>query len=239
MKLRVLGSGSSGNCYLLENNTECLVIEAGVPFKAVKKALGFNVSKIVGVVVSHSHKDHAGYYKEYINAGIPVYRPYDMDEEIARIQRWFGGFGIGAFENRNKSGKWLHNNTDDSECRCYGFYMYHPEMGKISYASDTECIRWKFPGVNHILVEANYSMDLVDRDEPNYEHRLRGHMSIDTTCRFLKANNSPDLRNVILCHLSGQSADPERFRELARKEVSCPVYVAEKGLEVELRQEPF
>lgn len=51
-----------------------------------------------------------------------------------------------------------------------------------AYASDTECIIWKFPGVNHVLVEANYSMDLVDRDEPNYEHRLRGHMSIDTTC---------------------------------------------------------
>ena len=117
--------------------------------------------------------------------------------------------------------------------------MYHPEMGKIAYASDTECIIWKFLGVNHVLVEANYSMDLVDRDEPNYEHRLRGHMSIGTTCRFLMANNGPDLRNVILCHLSGQSADPERFRELAQKKVNCPVYVAEKGLEVELRQEPF
>ena len=239
MKLRVLGSGSSGNCYLLESDTECLVIEAGIPFKAVKKALNFNVSKIVGVVVSHSHKDHAGYYKEYINAGIPVYRPYDMNEEIARIQRWFGEFGIKPFENRSKSGKWLHNNTDDTECRCHGFYVYHPEMGKIVYASDTECIRWKFPGVSHVLVEANYSIDLVDRDEPNYEHQLRGHMSIDTTCRFLMANNGPDLRNVILCHLSGQSADPERFRELAQKEVNCPVYVAEKGLEVELRQEPF
>lgn len=133
----------------------------------------------------------------------------------------------------------FHNNTDDSECRCYGFYMYHPEMGNIAYASDTECIVWKFPEANHVLVEANYSMDLVDRDEPNYEHRLRGHMSIDTTCRFLMANNGPDLRNVILCHLSGQSADPERFRELAQKEVNCQVYVAEKGLEVELRQEPF
>lgn len=237
MKLRVLGSGSSGNCYLLENDTECLVIEAGIPFKTVKKALGFNVSKIVGVIVSHSHKDHAGYCEEYIRAGIPVFRLTGKENLFYEGYKTFGWFSIRAFKNR--AGRWLHNNSDGSECPCYGFYIVHHEMGVMIYASDTECIRWKFSGVSHFLVEANYSMDLVDRDEPNYEHRLRGHMSIDTTCRFLRANNSPDLRNVILCHLSGQSADPERFRELAQKEVNCPVYVAEKGLEVELRQEPF
>ena len=37
MKLRVLGSGSSGNCYILENEAEALIIEAGVPFMEVKK----------------------------------------------------------------------------------------------------------------------------------------------------------------------------------------------------------
>ena len=42
MKLRILGSSSSGNCYLLEDESECLVIEAGLPFKEVKKALDFN-----------------------------------------------------------------------------------------------------------------------------------------------------------------------------------------------------
>ena len=61
MKLRVLGSGSSGNCYVLENETEALIIEAGIPFMEVKKILNFNVRKIAGVVVSHSHGDHAKY----------------------------------------------------------------------------------------------------------------------------------------------------------------------------------
>ena len=239
MKLRVLGSGSSGNCYLLESDTECLVIEAGIPFKAVKKALNFNVSKIVGVVVSHSHKDHAGYCEEYIRAGIPVFQLTGKEKLFRECFKYFGQFSVRAFEHRDKFGRWLHSNNDGSECPCYGFYIVHRGMGALVYASDTEYMRWKFPGTSHVLVESNYSMDLVDRDEPNYEHRLRGHMSIDTTCRFLMANNGPDLRNVILCHLSGQSADPERFRELAQKEVNCLVYVAEKGQEVELRQEPF
>ncbi len=55
MKLKVLGSGSSGNCYILHNETEALIIEAGFPFMEVKKALDFNISKIQGVVISHEH----------------------------------------------------------------------------------------------------------------------------------------------------------------------------------------
>lgn len=55
MVLKCLGSSSAGNCYLLENNEECLVIEAGLPLKEVKKAVDFNVRKINGVVISHGH----------------------------------------------------------------------------------------------------------------------------------------------------------------------------------------
>ena len=47
MKLKVLGSSSAGNCYILESDTEALIIEAGLPFMEVKKALNFNVRKIV------------------------------------------------------------------------------------------------------------------------------------------------------------------------------------------------
>ena len=53
MTLTVLSSGSSGNCYVIQNETEALIIEAGVPFKEVKKALDFNVMKIKGVIASH------------------------------------------------------------------------------------------------------------------------------------------------------------------------------------------
>lgn len=55
MVLKCLGSSSSGNCYVLDSGKEALIIEAGIDFKSVKVALDFNVRKIVGVVVSHSH----------------------------------------------------------------------------------------------------------------------------------------------------------------------------------------
>ena len=55
MFMKVLGSSSSGNCYLLDSGKEVLVIEAGVPFADVKEAIGYQTSKIVGVLSSHEH----------------------------------------------------------------------------------------------------------------------------------------------------------------------------------------
>jgi len=55
MFLKCLGSSSLGNCYLIHNDSECLIIEAGISFKSVKEYLGHDISKIVGVCVSHEH----------------------------------------------------------------------------------------------------------------------------------------------------------------------------------------
>ena len=55
MFLRVISSGSSGNCYLLDDGEQILVLESGVPFKLVKEVIGYQTSKIVGVLSSHEH----------------------------------------------------------------------------------------------------------------------------------------------------------------------------------------
>lgn len=221
MVLKVLGSGSSGNCYILESDTEALIIEAGVPFKEVKVALGFNVRKIVGVVAGHSHKDHSGFVDQY--KGIfPIYKPYEVNKPHER----FGNFFIKAFPL-------VH------DVECYGFYVEHPDIGSLIYASDTEYIKYRFKNLNHILVEANHSIDLMDRNAAKYEHQIRGHMSIETTCNFLEANKNPLLLNVVLCHLSQDSADEKLFLDKAKDVVDCNVYIASKGLEIPLDLYPF
>lgn len=56
MKLHILNSRSLGNSYLLQSDNEILAIEAGVSFDKVKEVLNFDISKMVGVVVSHAHQ---------------------------------------------------------------------------------------------------------------------------------------------------------------------------------------
>lgn len=223
MKLKCLGSGSSGNCYILEGDTEALIIEAGVPLKEVKIALGFNIRKIVGVVVSHSHKDHSGYIDQY--KGIcPIYKPY----EVITPNERYGNFFIKAFPL-------VH------DVECYGFYIQHPDIGSLIYASDTEYIKYRFKNLNHILVEANYSDDLVARDAVNRDHVLRGHMSLQTATDFISTNDNPALRNVVLLHLSASNSDADYFLQKTKETIKygADVYMAEKGLEVNLDLVPF
>ena len=62
------------------------------------------------------------------------------------------------------------------------------------------------------------------------------------TCkRLIQTINSQMLRSVGLLHLSSQNGNPDRFREEIAELVDrdVDVWVAEKGIERELRLEPF
>lgn len=232
--LTCLGTNSSGNCYILECGGECLILDAGVPFKDVKVALDFKINKITAVLVTHEHKDHSKYVEQYKKAGIPVIMPFS--ENKGRLSRR-SNFMIRPFELTNKDGEFVHTNADGSRCPVFGFFITHPEMGKFVYATDCEVIKWRFSKVNHILVEANYDMETLEEDEDSeYKkaHVFRGHHSIQTACRFLKQNNSFQLRTVVLCHLSETNSDEERFKQMAEEAINYPVYVAKKGLVIDL-----
>ena len=65
MQLVTLGSGSSGNGYILQNDDEALIIECGMPLKDAAEALGGNLKKVAGCLITHSHSDHAGFIRQY------------------------------------------------------------------------------------------------------------------------------------------------------------------------------
>ena len=46
MKLKVLGSSSKGNGYILDNGKEALLIEGGIPYRMVLRALEYDRARI-------------------------------------------------------------------------------------------------------------------------------------------------------------------------------------------------
>lgn len=236
MRLKCLGSSSAGNCYLLTSNSgETLILDCGIPIKEIKKGLNWNVKGIVGVLCTHKHLDHSKSVKDLNNMGIPVCTPYKkllMSQFLSNSY-----FTVRTFDLTTVNGRWTHTNADGTECPCYGFLIAHKEMGKLLYITDTELIKWRFKDINHILLGVNYDKDLVDNDNPKANHVFRGHLSIDTACDFVKANDSDSLQNVIMCHLSSENADKDSFIEKMKK-VACGanVDVAEPGKEWVLRK---
>lgn len=55
MFIRCVGSGSSGNSYALFCDNEILLVDLGMPRKDILKVIDFDVSNIVGCLVSHEH----------------------------------------------------------------------------------------------------------------------------------------------------------------------------------------
>lgn len=55
MRLIAINSGSEGNEYILESDTEALILDCGEPYKSAMRALNYDVSKIVGCCVTHAH----------------------------------------------------------------------------------------------------------------------------------------------------------------------------------------
>ena len=228
MKLTCLGSSSAGNCYLLTSNSgETLILDCGIPIKEIKKGLNWNVKDVVGVLCTHKHLDHSKSVKDFEDMGIPVFAPYrSLKPMIIGDYR----LKIQAFDLTTIDGNWTHTDANGEPCPIFGFLITHKEMGRMLYITDCEVIKWKFKGINHILLGVNYDKDLVDTDNPKANHVFRGHLSIDTACDFVKANYSDSLQNVIMCHLSSENADKDSFVAKMKNAVNgANVDVAEQG----------
>ncbi len=80
--------------------------------------------------------------------------------------------------------------------------------------------------------------DLVDRDLPQYEHKIRGHCSLDYCKRFIEDNKTNALRTVLLLHMGTETCGPMECVAEVKKVAGTGVNVdyAEKGKEWELRE---
>lgn len=231
MKLKCIGSGSSGNCYILTCNNEKLILDCGLPIKVIKQGLDFDLQGIQGILCTHKHLDHSLSVDDFKKMGFLVFKPYKDKKPMT-----LGVFKVCAIPMTNLQGKWMHTNADGSECPCYGFLITHPDMGRLLYITDTELVKWRFKDINHILISCNYQKKYIECDGAKRNHVLRGHMELETVKEFIKTNASDNLQNVILCHLSRDNADAdEMVAEVKSIVPQANVCVAERGLEVELR----
>lgn len=237
MRLIVLGSNSAGNGYILTNGEETLIIEAGMSVDKLKKAIDFNVSSIQGIIISHRHGDHAKHLRKYFSLGAPVFAGGDVldefgDQNTVTIQRplskvEFGRFKIVAFEV-------FH------DVPTFGFHISHPDTGNILFLTDTYMCEYTFDNLSHILIEANYARDILEKNvldgkiSKYLQQRVwMSHMELETTKGVLKANSLDQVRNIVLIHLSDYNSNEERFVTEVEQLTGLPVYAANPKLELD------
>jgi len=224
MRFTQHASSSAGNLYTLSNNTEQIIIEAGIPFREIQKALRFSLGGFSGCLITHEHQDHAKAARDLLKAGVDVYMSKGTADALNlkshRLhiiepgkQFKIGGFSIMPF-------------SIEHDCKEPLGFLVQSGADKLLFVTDTHYVRYRFNGLTLIAVECNHSLDLITELEPVRRKRLmETHMSLETCVELLKANDLSKVRQIHLLHLSSGNSDAELFQRTIEDLTGIPVYI--------------
>src|SRR3984957_6491839 len=92
IRITILGSGSAGNCTLIETDTTKLLVDAGLSGRQIAQRLALisrNLEEINGVVLTHEHSDHTrGLSVLCKSRALPIYANRLTAEAISTDPEW-------------------------------------------------------------------------------------------------------------------------------------------------------
>ncbi len=235
MKFISLGSGSSGNCYLLQSGDTSILLDAGIGIRPLKKYLkdyGLSLEHdIAAVFVTHDHADHikavgsiANDYGKTIHATELVHqgiaRNHCVTNKIPASRMAFlekgrpveiGSFCVRPFDVPHDSRDCVGYTVEADGVR----FCLITDAGRV-----TETICEQVEQANYLVLESNHDVQmlLMGPYSAYLKERIssgNGHLSNDKAGLLLAEHATPQLRHVWLCHLSEENNHPE----LARKTV--------------------
>lgn len=177
--------------------------------------------------------DHAKSIPDAIGSGMKVYSTYDVAEKYKGVVplKEMSGYKIGGYKVFVIPAK--------HDVPCYAYVVEHKDMGKLLFVTDTMMLEYKVAGLNHIMIEANYSDEIVDKNiDKGYipssmrDRLMTTHFSIDNAIGMLKANDLSHVNNIVLLHLSSIDSNEDEFHKKVTQATGKTVYVAKKGLEI-------
>jgi len=222
-----LNSGSNGNCYYIGNDTEAVLIDAGISCRETEKRmkrLGLSISLVKAIFVSHEHIDHItgvpGISKKY---QIPVYITSDTlqnsnipvaDHLIhsfhSRKQVIIGELHVKAF---SKS----HDAIDP-----HSFMISYKQL-KVGVFTDIglpcKKVTDHFNQCHAAFLEANYCEDMLEKGTYPYYLKKRissdqGHLSNTQALDLFTNHRGTHLSHLVLSHLSKNNNSPNLVNEL-------------------------
>lgn len=247
MKVCAIASGSSGNCIYVGHGGTHLLVDAGISGKRIEQALfsiGTAAEALGGILITHEHSDHIqGIGVLARRYGIPLYAtaetlcgmlkgrtnigriPEELLHEVVPGERLcFDGVTVVPFPVSHDAGKPVCYTFEADGCKA----ALVTDLG--TYDEHTLAA---LAGAQILYLEANHDVNmLLVGTYPYYlKQRIlgeRGHLSNDAAAKLLCEVLHPQLKHVILAHLSKENNLPELAYETVRIELQNAV--KEKGL---------
>ena len=213
MRFEALASSSAGNAYIVCDGETRILLECGISHKKLLKLSVFALKDFKACLVSHEHKDHSKCVEDLIGRGMEVYMSAGTAEalgvEAVSVIESMEQFNVGTFDIVPFA------TFHDSE-EPLGFLIKSRVDGDVlAFATDTVNLRYRFPGLNILCIEANYDKAILERCErmpDKVKKRIsNAHMEIDTLCEYLKELDLSRCREIHLLHLSDATSHEGHF----------------------------
>lgn len=228
----MLASSSLGNCYRVTDGSTPLLLEAGIPIKAIKRGLDYRLSEIQACLVSHSHGDHSKAVQDVLRAGVTCYMSKPTADALGatghrvailepRVQVQIGSWTVLPFETQH-------------DCPgSMGFLLANQAGERLLFLTDSYYVKYRFNALNYVMIECNYAADIlkanVDAGLVSVEQKnrlIQSHFSLEHVKDFLRANDLSQVREIHLLHMSGDNSDAERFKREIQELTGKMVIVA-------------
>jgi phosphoribosyl 1,2-cyclic phosphodiesterase len=227
-EIKIIATGSKGNAYLIRDQGKHILIDPGIPIKQIRAgAAGVNLANLDFALVSHEHKDHSKAVPDLLRLAVPCLMSAGTagalalegmpilvlkDSAVTALSGWM----ILPFAVQHDAAEPL------------GFLIMTPGGKKILYATDTYYIKYRFAGVTHWMVEANYAEDLLEKNtalDGSIKRRIRqSHFEIGDVQEFFKSQDLTRSERIYLLHMSDGNSDASLFCDAIKKITGLPVY---------------
>lgn len=218
INIKALASGSKGNAYLINDGHTSLLLECGISYREIQRGSHFKMTEIAGCLLTHEHGDHSKSIKDIMRAGINVYSSQGTFDALG-----LSGHRIKPVRPKESLslGTWtiLPFDVQHDVSEPLGFLMVNQAGEKVLFASDTYYIKYTFKRLTHIMVECNYSLDILDQNiiegrvpQVMRKRLVSSHFSLDNVKDFLRANDLSHVQEIWLLHLSDTNSHQERFK---------------------------
>ena len=227
MKLRVLSSGSSGNCYVVEaDNGKRILLDVGIAYANILPELGYDLMSVEGIFVTHRHKDHSKALDKFIHYGVPCFGNDDLASRyvgcipMPKVIRT-DNFKVQSFAVEHD----VPNNA---------FIVDLEACHRLLYITDSSYITQRVKSVKTALIECNYDNEyLMKREMQNIVSRSHpeNHLELYDCAEYINEINDGSLERVILCHLSSENIVEQHAVDTIKEQTGiAEVYVAKTGL---------
>jgi phosphoribosyl 1,2-cyclic phosphodiesterase len=225
-----LNSGSNGNCYYVGNEHDAVLIDAGISCRETfgrMTRLGLKMQKVRAVFISHEHSDHTRgaevLSKKY---KLPVFMT-DATQKHSNIRIVPSLLNYFTSNDRIALGTLIvepfakrHDAADP-----HSFVVSHNGVN-VGVMTDIGSVcdeaKRQFGRCQAAFLEANYDEQMLQEGSyPEYlKRRIRsdvGHLSNMQALELFTTHRSPDLKHLVLSHLSKNNNNPEIVRDLFRQ----------------------